>query len=77
MYHYSGTVINQVDITTRLLNRRCFERGIKNVKLPAYMLIFDADNLKTINDSLGHNEGDKCLNTVAAKIMSVYGKYGL
>ena len=31
------------------------------------MLIFDVNNLKTINDTLGHNEGDKCLNAVALK----------
>ena len=31
LYHYRGNVINQVDVTTRLLNRRCFKRNTENM----------------------------------------------
>ncbi len=76
LYHYSGNVINQVDVTTGLLNRRCFERSLENMRSPAYVLLFDVDHFKKINDTLGHAEGDRCLYLVANKIFAVYGKDG-
>lgn len=75
-YHYRGTVVNQVDVTTRLLNRRCYERSLENIKAPAYVLIFDVNRFKQINDTYGHAEGDKCLSLFAQKIFDVYGKSG-
>lgn len=76
LYHYRGNVINQVDVTTRLLNRRCFKRNTENMKSPACVLFFDVNNFKSINDTFGHSEGDNCLSAVASKIMSVYGRFG-
>ena len=76
MYHYYGNVINQIDVTTRLLNRRCFKRKKENIKSHAYVLFFDVNNFKSINDTFGHTEGDLCLANVASKILSVYSKYG-
>lgn len=76
LYHYRGNVVNQIDVTTRLLNRRCFERNLENIKSPAYVLVFDINKFKTINDTYGHNEGDKCLGDIGKIIFSVYGKYG-
>ena len=76
LYNYHGTVVSQIDMTTRLLNRRCYERKIETIKTSAYILIFDINKFKQINDTYGHAEGDRCLGLVARQIYSVYGKNG-
>ena len=76
LYNYSGNVVHQIDAITRLLNRSCYDKRIENIKSPAYILIFDINKFKKINDTYGHIEGDKCLAMVARQIYAVYGKYG-
>ena len=76
LYTYFGNVVHQSDATTRLLNRSCYERKIENLKSSAYVLIFDINKFKEINDTYGHSQGDRCLMFVAQQIYSVYGKYG-
>lgn len=75
-YNHRCEKMFQVDMVTRLLNRRCYERTIENIKSPAYILIFDINNFKRINDTYGHVAGDRCLKLVARTIYDVYGKYG-
>jgi diguanylate cyclase (GGDEF)-like protein len=65
----------QHDILTGLYNRRYFmeymeslnERLLENHKTACLFLI-DLDHFKTINDSLGHDIGDKLLIEVASRI---------
>lgn len=74
LYNYYVTVMSQIDITTRLLNRRCYERKIETIKTSAYILIFDINKFKQTNDTYGHTEGDRCLGLIARQIYSVYRK---
>jgi diguanylate cyclase (GGDEF) domain len=62
-----------LDPLTHLYNRRFFENEIKNLIFndEKFSLIFiDLDDLKKINDSKGHTEGDKALKELAKSIKS-------
>jgi len=65
------------DQLTGLSNRRFFEDEIKRVEnqniLPLTVLMSDVNGLKLINDSFGHDEGDKLLKKVA-QILTRLGK---
>lgn len=76
LYNNRASIVNQVDKTTRLLNRRCFDRAAENIKSDICIVFFDINKFKIINDTYGHAVGDECLKDVAKMIFSVYGKYG-
>lgn len=69
------------DMLTELYNRRgleeffkeYFEECIRNSTGLAVM-IFDMDDLKTINDRFGHNEGDYGLKTIAYAMQQASGR---
>lgn len=63
------------DVLTGLYNRilllRHVEHGIADAKLNnthIFILFFDLDHFKLINDSLGHSQGDKLLKAVASRL---------
>ncbi|ARK23726.1 hypothetical protein SporoP37_02800 [Sporosarcina sp. P37] len=60
------------DVLTGLKNRAAFEdtavQWLRQKKGPLQFMIIDLDNFKSVNDSLGHGEGDKLL-VKAAKII--------
>ncbi|WP_194841434.1 GGDEF domain-containing protein [Sporosarcina obsidiansis] len=60
------------DVLTGLKNRAAFEdtavEWLRQKKDPLQFMIIDLDNFKSVNDSLGHGEGDKLL-VKAAKII--------
>ena len=62
------------DTLTGLPNRSYFQanqlRLVKN-KIPHALLVFDLDNFKKINDSLGHEAGDILLCKVAERILNI------
>ncbi|WP_345977536.1 EAL domain-containing protein [Sulfurimonas sp. HSL3-7] len=63
------------DHLTGLYNRRyfidCLTQKVKNLyhsQRYSFMMLIDLDHFKTINDSLGHDVGDKLLKVVASRM---------
>ena len=62
------------DTLTGLPNRSYFQANqtlLVNKKLPHALLVFDLDNFKKINDSMGHEVGDVLLCQVAKRMRAV------
>ncbi len=76
VYIYFCSLVNQVDVLTGILNRKCFESQIYDIKSNAILLIIDVNKFKEINDTEGHVVGDYCLVEIAKAIKSVYGNSG-
>lgn len=55
------------DALTGILNRRGFQRHVKMVKY-GYMMHFDIDDFKSINDKYGHERGDEVLKSITDRI---------
>ena len=60
------------DVLTDLFNRRYLEEELKRLdterQLPLSIIMTDVNGLKLVNDSLGHQNGDRLLQHVAAVI---------
>ena len=60
------------DRLTGLYNRNYFEEEIRRIESgrfsPTGLLVCDVDGLKLVNDTLGHDAGDKLLYSVARVI---------
>lgn len=64
-----------VDATTGLLNRNAFNNHLAKIashtdveEEVTELLLFDLDNFKVVNDTLGHNNGDRLLAAVAKRL---------
>jgi len=63
--------LSNIDPLTKLPNRSYFQYAHRNLirrKERHALLIMDIDNFKKINDSMGHDEGDKLLCYIAERI---------
>ncbi|EFL88110.1 diguanylate cyclase [Ahrensia sp. R2A130] len=61
----------ETDALTGLANRRAFDRAIQRQGRKddlAALVMIDIDHFKRINDSFGHDEGDRCIALVAGLI---------
>lgn len=78
------TRLGNVDSLTGLANRYRFQNELKarlalrdNVIAPCSLFLFDLDNFKSINDTLGHVAGDVVLQTVAERLIAATSGQGL
>ena len=64
----------ETDYDTGLMNRRKFETVLKSLEghtdHALGLIVFDIDGLKSINETLGHHEGDQVIKVVAQHIES-------
>ncbi len=75
-YIYYTSLVNQVDVLTGILNRKCYDSQLYVINTNAIILFFDVNKFKEINDTQGHALGDYCLIEIAHAIKKVYGKNG-
>jgi diguanylate cyclase (GGDEF)-like protein len=64
----------KIDSLTSLLNRRAFDYRLAKTNYSTALIIIDANNFKSINDTYGHQSGDWTLSKIAEIILEVYGK---
>lgn len=75
-YIYFMEISLQTDSLTKLLNRRCFDRHLKQLNYDSAIVLFDVNKFKDINDNYGHKAGDIVLQQVAGAIRYVFGNTG-
>ncbi len=73
-----GSHIAYIDYLTQIYNRNAFERDLENVQdnSGGYYVIADLNNLKLVNDTMGHSAGDELLQSFARMLADVVGEEG-
>lgn len=67
---------SHIDPLTKAYNRRVFIQDLEELlkqNTPLYLVMFDADNFKNINDSYGHIAGDKTLIFLSKSLQNTLG----
>ncbi len=72
---YYSHVTLRLDPLTKLLNRQVYMRLLERVNYTTIILMIDANNFKHINDTYGHECGDRTLKKFAKLICQAYGKH--
>lgn len=74
----AGNRLAYIDYLTNIYNRNALERDLKKQKEYGYTYYFIADlnNLKTVNDAIGHSAGDKLLQDFADMLTDSVGEDG-
>lgn len=76
---------NRIDSSTGVLNKKAFIESAESLLSPANMplsasigfIFLDLDNLKTLNDTLGHATGDVAIAHTAETIQAIFRKTDL
>lgn len=76
VFWYKKTLLTYIDSLTGCYNRNFFETKLKKIdKIELYTLCFiDINNLKKINDTYGHIQGDKLIITVSKALKNTFCK---
>lgn len=74
----AGSRLVYIDYLTNIYNRSALERDLEKRQEYGYTcyLIADLNNLKTVNDTIGHLAGDKLLQDFAALLNDTVGEDG-
>ena len=74
----SGSKIAYIDYLTNIYNRNALERDLDKCKENGalYYLTADLNNLKIVNDNIGHSAGDKLLQGFARLLADTVGENG-
>ncbi len=67
----------RIDPLTGLANRLAYEEALLAQPPPAAALVLDLDHFKRINDTFGHDVGDRVLVGVSSVLRSTLGSVGL
>lgn len=71
---YYSHIVLRVDTLTRLLNRQVYSKVVKRINYTTIVIMIDANNFKKINDTHGHECGDRTLKQIGYAIYEAYGK---
>ena len=66
--------MSHFDLLTQIYNRRAFEKALDQAiekKRIFYLIVFDLDGLKWINDTYGHQQGDRFLQCMADQLQEI------
>ena len=75
-YFFLLTQVYKRDTLTSFFNRRCFYLTLNHQHNRSMILLsMDLNNLKLLNDTYGHAEGDKALITVSKEMLRAFGRY--
>lgn len=72
---YYSHVILRTDPLTQLLNRQVYSKMVEKINYTTIAIMIDANDFKRINDTHGHEYGDRALKELAHAIRKAYGKY--
>ncbi|MGN0690173.1 MAG: GGDEF domain-containing protein [Oscillospiraceae bacterium] len=78
-YAFVTEANGKYDKMTGVRNRLCYQTILQNKedKKRYSVIMFDADGLKKINDTLGHESGDKLICAIAKSVTKAVGRNGL
>lgn len=71
--------MDYLDLMTNVKNRNSFEMDWENIRAEdgeLWYVIFDANNLKVVNDTYGHSQGDELLQSMATMLSEAVGLNG-
>lgn len=74
----TGSHFAYIDYLTHIYNRNAFERDLSNLQenSDGYYMIADLNDLKIVNDTIGHSAGDALLQEFAALLSEAAGDDG-